>query len=105
MTVTEIGTAIGKDERTIRRWILKSKKLELVYKLEEAKNNKKAADYTLDEVIEIVEAGLGDIDAYIFKNFISMSPFERYKSIYELVALNMQKIDKRIDIVNSRIPL
>ncbi len=68
MTVKEIAVAIGKDERTVARWVesLSDKMSEVSDKVSEAKQTKRPADYTLPEVIEIIRQGMGDGPAGVF---------------------------------------
>ena len=104
MTVVEIGKAIGKDERTIRRWILKTKRGDMAFKLEEARKNKKAAQYTTDEVLDIVKMGLKEIDLFMFNKYITTSSFERFKMISEAIAkllLQDKDLNEKINKISS----
>jgi transposase-like protein len=69
MTAKEIAGAVGKDERTVRRWINQAsdKMSGLSDKMSEAERTKKAADYTLEETCLIIEAGMGPDAAGIFR--------------------------------------
>jgi transposase len=59
MTTKEIVEAVGKDERTVRRWVNRAadKMSGLSDKVSEAERTKKPADYTLEETLAIIEAG------------------------------------------------
>jgi predicted regulator of amino acid metabolism with ACT domain len=69
MTTKEIAQAVGKDERTVRRWVnrVADKMSGLSDKMSDAERTKKPADYTLEETIAIIEAGLGKNAAGIFR--------------------------------------
>lgn len=58
MTIREIAELTGKGETSIRRWIECAKMADkLCAKMAEALNTKKAANFTLEETIEILRAG------------------------------------------------
>jgi hypothetical protein len=69
MTTKEIAKAVGKDERTVRRWVNQAsdKMPGLSDKMSEAERTKKPADYTLEETCLIIEAGMGPDAAGIFR--------------------------------------
>jgi hypothetical protein len=68
MTTKEIAQAVGKDERTIQRWIKRAgdKMSSVADKMSDAGHGK-PADYTLEETCAIIEAGLGKNAAGIFR--------------------------------------
>ena len=68
MTTKEIAEAVGKDERTVRRWVTKvADKMTVVADKMTASSPMKPADYTLDETCEIISAGMGANAAGIFR--------------------------------------
>jgi len=69
MTTKEIAAAVGKDPATVARWIQStSLKMQEVYrKVQEAKATSKPARYTLAEVCEIIEEGMGADVANTFR--------------------------------------
>jgi hypothetical protein len=69
MTTKEIAQAVGKDERTVRRWVNRTagKMSGLSDKMSDAERTKKPADYTLEETIAIIEAGMGKNAAGVFR--------------------------------------
>jgi predicted regulator of amino acid metabolism with ACT domain len=69
MTTKQIAEAVGKDERTVRRWANRTsdRMSSLSDKMSEAERSKKPADYTLEETCAIIEAGLGKNAAGIFR--------------------------------------
>jgi len=68
MTTKEIGVATGKNERTIRRWIaLASDKMSVVAAKMSDSTSAHPADFTIDEVLGIIEAGAGKEAAGIFR--------------------------------------
>lgn len=69
MTVKEIAEAVGRDERSVRRWINKAsdKMSGLLDKLSDAEKTKKATDYTEEETLFIIEVGLGKNAAGVYR--------------------------------------
>ena len=68
MTTKEIGVATGKNERTIRRWIaLASDKMSVVAAKMSDSTSAHPADFTIEEVLGIIEAGAGKEAAGIFR--------------------------------------
>ena len=56
MTTKQIAVAVGKDERTVQRWAKKtSAKMSSVADKMSSAGHGISAEYTLDEVIEIIE--------------------------------------------------
>jgi len=68
MNVKEIAQAVGKDERTVRRWIRSvAVKMSVVADKASASTSTHPADYTLDEVLVIIEKGMGKNAASLFR--------------------------------------
>ena len=69
MTVREIAQAVGKDERSVARWVssLSDKMTEISDKVSKAKATSKAADYSLFETCAIIEEGMGKAAASIYR--------------------------------------
>lgn len=69
MTVKEIAKAVGKDERSVARWVssLSDKMTEISDKVSKAKATSKAADYSLFETCAIIEEGMGKAAADIYR--------------------------------------
>ena len=61
MTTKQIAQAVGKDERTVARWVsvVSDKMSEVSDKVSKAKATSKPADYTLAEACQIIEQGMG----------------------------------------------
>lgn len=64
MTVKEIAEAVGKEERTIQRWVKKSAEIftdnmAAISAKMSASSPSKPADYTLEETCTIIETGMG----------------------------------------------
>jgi hypothetical protein len=84
MTTKEIAQAVGKDERTVRRWIEATDKMSedtvkmsVINSIRErsgSKDSRHPADYTLEETLVIIEAGMGPDAAGIFRANASRSP-------------------------------
>ena len=61
MTVKEIAEAVGKNERTVQRWVIKvSDKMSLSSPMN-------PADYTFDETCAIIEQGMGKKAAGVYR--------------------------------------
>jgi hypothetical protein len=66
MTIKEIAAAVGKDERTVQRWVKKAgDKMSDI--MSPATHPTLPADYTREETLAIIEAGLGKNAAGIFR--------------------------------------
>jgi hypothetical protein len=68
MTTKQISEAVGKDERTVRRWVesMADKMSSIADKLS-ASNSTYPADYTLAEVCQIIEQGMGAAAADVYR--------------------------------------
>lgn len=68
MNTKEIAEAVGKDERTVQRWIRKTgDKVSSVGDKVSSAGHGKTADYTLEETCAIIEAGLGKNAADLYR--------------------------------------
>ena len=68
MTVKEIAEAVGKDERSIQRWIKKiAEESSVINDKASSSSPMNPADYELDETIEIIRVGLGVNAAEMFR--------------------------------------
>jgi hypothetical protein len=68
MTTKEIAQAVGKDERTIQRWVKRAgDKMPSVADKMSSAGHGKSADYTLEETLAIIEAGLGKNASGVFR--------------------------------------
>jgi len=69
MTTKQISESVGKDPATVARWIesVSCKMQEVSRKVQEAKATKKPADYTLAEVCQIIEEGMGKAAADVYR--------------------------------------
>lgn len=68
MTVKEIAGAVGKDERSVRRWVEKlADKMSVIADKMSVSSPMKPADYTLDETCAIIEEGMGVDVAAVFR--------------------------------------
>ena len=75
MNTVEIANAVGKDERTIRRWIKKlTDKMPVLADKMSVSTPMKPADYDLDETLAIIECGMGKNAAYMFRSNVSNNP-------------------------------
>jgi len=68
MTTKEIAKAVGKDERSVRRWVASvADKMSVIADKMTASNSTHPADYTLDETVAIIEKGLGKNASALFR--------------------------------------
>jgi transposase-like protein len=69
VTTREIADAVGKAERTVHNWVARvsERNAEVSEKVAQAKSSSVAADYSLDETIEIIETGMGRNAAEIYR--------------------------------------
>lgn len=75
MTVKEIAKIVGKDPSTVSRWVhLASVKVQEIFcKVQEAKATSNPADYTLAETCQIIEEGLGQAAAGVYRTNAAMA--------------------------------
>lgn len=71
MTIKEIAELVGKGRATIQRWAELTKMSSILLKLSSAETTKKPAQFTRDEVLAIVEAGM-PITAKLLKGVLLM---------------------------------
>ena len=69
MTIKEIAKAVGKDDRSVRRWAAKlsGNMSNIQDKLSNALKTKEPADFDFDETMAIIEKGMGKNAAYMFR--------------------------------------
>lgn len=68
MTTKEIAEAVGKDERSVQRWVRKaSDKMSSVSDKMSSSTSTHPADYDLEETCAIIEAGMGANAAAIYR--------------------------------------
>lgn len=68
MTTKEIAEAVGKDERSIQRWVKRlGDKVSSIGDKVSSSSPMRPADYTIDESVQIIEVGLGKNAASLFR--------------------------------------
>jgi transposase len=68
MTVKEIAKAVGKDVTTVQRWVKKlSVKMQSVDSKMQSSSPMHPADYTQEEVLAIIEEGMGPEAAGVYR--------------------------------------
>lgn len=69
MTTKQIAEAVGKKERAVHNWVAKvsAKNAEVSAKIAEARRTSKPADYDEEEVLQIIEAGMGANAAGVYR--------------------------------------
>jgi len=97
MTTKEIAQAVGKDAATVSRWVEKvsCKVQEVSCKVQEAKKTKKPADYTLAEVCDIIESGLGKAAADVYRT--NAANAELKKQPAKMTGAYLAEINKAYD--------
>lgn len=117
MTTKEIANAVGKDERTVQRWVKKlSDKMSSVSDKMSVSSPTYPADYTEEETLLIIETGMGKNAAGIYRANLENSQGPQLKAVSGLspvdvevisqlisttVALTIEKLDKRIQRVEQ----
>lgn len=99
MTVKEIAEAVGKEERTIQRWVKKSAEIftdnmAAISDKMSASSPSKPADYTLEETCTIIETGMGKNAADLYRMSAKAKPstddrINRLEAITEKLLLTM----------------
>ena len=69
MTVKEIAKSVGKTERSVHNWVKNAseKNAQVCEKIAEARATSKPADYTFDETCFIIECGMGESAAGVYR--------------------------------------
>lgn len=119
MTTKQIAESVGKDERSVRRWINKAsdKMSGCADKMSDAEKTKKPVDWTLDETIAIIETGMGKSAAQIYRmnaekstTEIAVNDDETLRDAFRLmaqafntIAETQRNIDSRVRIIEGAI--
>lgn len=115
MTTKEIAQAVGKDERSVRRWIKKvADKMSVVADKMSASTSTYPADYTQDETLAIIETGMGKNAAAVYRmnaektirNIDVLSDKDISiisKIVSATVAETIKQLDGRISIIENRV--
>lgn len=105
MNVKEIALAVNKKERSIHYWIEKvsANNAQVRAKIAQASNDKKPADYNLEETCLIIEQGLGKNAAALFRsNAMEKKSENNINNRLDRIEMVVEKllqlqIDKNID--------
>jgi hypothetical protein len=107
MNTKQIANAVGKDERTVQRWVKKaSDKMSSMSDKISVSTSTYPADYTLEETLAIIEAGMGKNAAGVFRanaeNSKSIPASETLTQrdkelIAEIVSMTVSKTIERLD--------
>ena len=109
MTVKEIAEAVGKDVRSVRRWIAKAGDKVSRGTYDEVSQGI-AHDYTLDETCEIIACGMGANAAGVFRASAGSAPAKtsddeldrQYKAAIVALTGMVQNMDVRLSAVEKR---
>jgi len=100
MTVKEIAAAVGVTERSVHNWVktTSEKFAEVSAKIAQAKSTSKAADYTLAEVCQIIEEGMGPAAADVYRtNAVNAEMQKQATAPAQLSAAYLSQINKLHD--------
>lgn len=84
MTAKEIAQATGREYRAVQNWVslVSAKNAEVFAKIAQARKTSKAADYTLSEACDIIEAGLGKAAADVYRTNAANAELKEQKTKY-----------------------
>ena len=98
MTIKEIASAVGKTDRAVRNWVNKvAEKDSAIKDKVSASTSTNPADYSLDETIEIIRAGLGANAAEMFRqNAVANQPevIPVMAKMMEMMMLLTEKVER-----------
>lgn len=107
MDTREIANAVGKDERTVRRWVKKvAVKMSAVAVKMSASSPVYPADFDFDETIAIIEEGMGKNAAAIYRaNAVNTPPMKTdsvltdrdFQMIAQIVSVTVSETIKAYD--------
>ena len=107
MTTKEIALAVGKEERTVQRWVKRlADKMPSINDKMSSSSPMRPADYNLTETLQIVEEGMGKNAAGIFRaNANTQRKGEHTDVQYgmELVFGAIGKLAKRVDMLEEKV--
>jgi hypothetical protein len=97
MTVKEIAQAVGRESRAVQNWVslVSAKNAQVFAKIAEARKTSKPADYTLAEVCDIIEAGLGKAAADVYRT--NAANAELKKQPAKMTGAYLAEINKAFD--------
>jgi len=111
MTVREIAGAVGKEDRTVQRWVKKTAdKMSSINDKMSSSTSTYPADYTLGETCEIIAAGMGANAAGIFRanaerNAPATMPDDALDRAFKAAMVTLtgwvESIDKRVTVVEG----
>lgn len=105
MNTREIAQSVGRKERAVRNWIQKAAAKNAAMKAKNAASTSTyPADYTLEETLAIIEAGMGKNAAGIFRANAEREPQAREtltqrdkELIAEIVSMTVSRTMERLD--------
>lgn len=104
MTTKEIAQAVGKDERSVRRWVKKaSDKMSVIADKMSVSSPMKPSDYDLEETLAIIEAGLGKNAAEIFRTNALNKPTREYVTRTEIVEIVAAVMAQVVPMITSQV--
>lgn len=109
MNTREISQAVGKDERSVQRWIKKlSDKMSSITEKSSGSSPMNPADYTLEETISIIEVGMGKNAADLYRmnstqSTVSLSHDTDLRGAFQMMAEAFNRLAKISDDQNTRL--
>jgi len=113
MTTKEISTLIGKDERSVRRWVaILADKMTVVKDKMTVSSPMKPADWDVEETLAIIKQGLGQDVANAYRTLITQQTVQETSStltkrdmelIAGIVTMVMQNMETRVSTIEKRV--
>lgn len=101
MTTKEIAAAVGKDERSVQRWVKSiSDKMSSISDKMSSSTSTNPADYTLEETCQIIETGMGKDVADVFRTnakkpekiILDPKSIDAYRRLYSVGAISLDEL-------------
>lgn len=104
MTTREIAQAVGKDERSVRRWVNKSSdKMTAIADKMTASSSTHPADFDLEETIYIIETGMGKNAADVYRNNAEVKPSCDYVTKMDIVEICAAVMAQVVPMITAQV--
>jgi transposase len=106
MTTKQIADAVGKEERTVQRWVKAlGDKMSSINDKMSSSSPVNPADYDLEETLAIIEQGMGKNAADVYRlNAASKNAIEKIEKNFNQFSVAVLEAVKKIDLVQSGHP-
>lgn len=108
MTTREIANTVGKDERSVRRWVNKAAdKMSTLKDKMSLSSPTHPADYDLDETLAIIEAGLGKNAADVYRANATgqSSKADKMQDLMQMIPAMVAETIKQLGLTPQAQPL